>query len=577
MKEAPRISVLRREALKENLTAATPVAAAQLLKEARPTTIFLILACLVPLFYALYTNHIWEDFFITFRHSQNLVEGKGLVYNPGERIHGFTSPIGVLLPAFCYFITGQSSYLPALWLFRIISIVAFAASSLLLLKSLLNAPGNHIAATWFLAAVYLFDAKAVAYSTNGMETAFMLLFLSWGVYLLAKGEVGNWLARGVCWAGLMWTRPDGCVYIAALALAEVVFYGGAKKQAFTSLLKSGAITAVLYLPWFVWAWTYYGSPVPHTVIAKSNVEFGAKAQLVATLETLVDRFPGTTARVFQPIYYWPGGGWFPYTGWILPKLTTCLGLFSGVYWAVPVNDRLGRIASFCFALVCLYLCSLLSFFNWYFPPASMLGFLVLARGIPVLANAMHKRFSRDEIYSQAHRVAVPILFTIALVQLSIFAVTTLQMKIQQEEVEMGNRARIGEWLRTNGRPTDTVYLEPLGYIGYFSGLRMIDFPGLVSPQVVRLRRDKGLNKATLTTEILPDWVVLRPMEYEAVRNSTAFQVFRENYSIAKVFDVRPSLERYAFIPGKYYLDFDAVFTVFKRNVPQDKRALKKGT
>jgi len=179
----------------------------------------------------------------------------------------------------------------------------------------------------------------------------------------------------------------------------------------------------------------------------------------------------------------------------------------------------------------------------------------------------------DKIYSQTRRVVLPILLIIALVQVGIFALTTLQMKIQQEEIEIGNRARIGEWLRANGRVTDTVYLEALGYIGYFSGLRMIDWPGLVSPEVVRLRHDKGLNRATLITEIFPDWVVLRPMGYEAVRNSVAFQAFQENYSIAKVFDVTPSLNRYAFIPGKYYLDFDAAFTVFKRKMPLDKRKL----
>src|SRR5262249_23844131 len=140
-------------------------------------------ACLIPLCYAFYTNHIWEDFFITFRHSRNLIEGNGLVYNVGERVHGFTSPLGVQLPAFCYLVTGQTSYLAALWLFRIMSIAAYAASASLLLQSLRHTPTHQTAATWFLAAVYLFDVKAMAYSTNGMETAFMLLFLAWGVYL----------------------------------------------------------------------------------------------------------------------------------------------------------------------------------------------------------------------------------------------------------------------------------------------------------------------------------------------------------------------------------------------------------
>jgi hypothetical protein len=64
--------------------------------------LFAVVAVLVPLLYALYTGHIWEDYFITFRHSQNLCEGHGLVYRPGERVHGFTSPLGTLLPALCY-------------------------------------------------------------------------------------------------------------------------------------------------------------------------------------------------------------------------------------------------------------------------------------------------------------------------------------------------------------------------------------------------------------------------------------------------------------------------------------------
>src|SRR5262245_31992816 len=102
----------------------------------RETIGFALLAAVVPLSFALYTHHIWEDFFITFRHSANLCEGNGLVYNVGERVHGFTSPLGVLLPALCYEVTGQTSYLPALWLFRSISIAAFVAGGLLVFQAL---------------------------------------------------------------------------------------------------------------------------------------------------------------------------------------------------------------------------------------------------------------------------------------------------------------------------------------------------------------------------------------------------------------------------------------------------------
>ena len=40
--------------------------------------------------------HTVDDAFITFRYAQNLVEGLGPVYNPGERVEGYSSPIWML-------------------------------------------------------------------------------------------------------------------------------------------------------------------------------------------------------------------------------------------------------------------------------------------------------------------------------------------------------------------------------------------------------------------------------------------------------------------------------------------------
>src|SRR6185295_2100971 len=75
---------------------------------------FGIAACLVGLGYSLYTQQIWEDALITLRHSENLSNGQGLTYNPGERVHGFTSPINVLLLTLCHLVTGQTSYIATL-------------------------------------------------------------------------------------------------------------------------------------------------------------------------------------------------------------------------------------------------------------------------------------------------------------------------------------------------------------------------------------------------------------------------------------------------------------------------------
>src|SRR4051794_39590560 len=87
-----------------------------------PTGVFLA-ATIVALAFALVTNHAWEDFYITWRVSKNFAGGHGLVFNVGERLHVFTSPLGVLLPALGGILTANASDAAALWLFRALSIL----------------------------------------------------------------------------------------------------------------------------------------------------------------------------------------------------------------------------------------------------------------------------------------------------------------------------------------------------------------------------------------------------------------------------------------------------------------------
>ena len=70
---------------------------------------------------------------------------------------------------------------------------------------------------------------------------------------------------------------------------------------------------------------------------------------------------------------------------------------------------------------------------------------------------------------------------------------------------------MGLWLRDHVRPGDRVFLETIGYIGYASGARLDDYPGLTSPEIVAARR-RGLGFYDLIAERLPAWVVLRDAE-----------------------------------------------------------------
>ena len=104
--------------------------------------------------------------------------------------------------------------------------------------------------------------------------------------------------------------------------------------------------------------------------------------------------------------------------------------------------------------------------------------------------------------------------------------------VRQESVENAVRLPLGLWLKAHVAPGERVFLEPVGYIGYFSGAALYDYPGLTSPEVVRLRR-QGLDFYDLIEALHPAWLVLRPAELEGlVRRADV----SKNYRVAAHFD-----------------------------------------
>ncbi len=538
--------------------------------------LFALVAFLTPLGFSYYTGHIWEDFFITYKHSENLVKGDGLVFYPGERVHGFTSPLGTLLPAFCYWATGRGGYLPALWLFRVFSSAAFAAGGVFFLLALRTGRASRYVQIAF-ALLYMLDAKSVDFTGNGMESGFMLLFLGWGIYLIARDEPRRWLAGGLCWAGLMWTRPDGCVYIAALGLASLLFANGPRLPRLLARVKSAALCAVLYLPWFVWVWSYYGLPVPNTIRAKSTYGSGYD-DLSLVFWGSLKRIPERLADIFQPTYYGHGG----WPKW-MNLLAGCLGAFCIVYWLLPTRDRVGRMTSFCFLIIALYLAFLIGAAPWYFPPATACGLLVLAQGSVALARSLPRDpvlrrwrsraiqpgdIARARAFPRGHLVVRAAIFAglVALIGYSgwLLAMTGREFEVQQRVIEYGNRKRVGDWLKEHVGPNERVYAECLGYFGYFSGAHIQDNPGLVSPEVTNEIRHpppgEGDGFASVGLRLKPEWLALRPFDVDDFEGRAGF----EKYEQVEVFDVTEEFDKYPDLYGRGYLHGDKKFTIYHR-------------
>lgn len=509
----------------------------------------------VALAFSLYTDHRWEDYYITFRSSKNLATGHGLVYQVGERVHTFTSPLGVLLPAFASWMTGATSDDRALWLFRFMSITAFAGTAALLWKTG-RAWGWRTSVCGLAAALLVVDAKSVSFTINGMETGFMLFFLALAMHALAAAPRRARWHLGGAWAGLMWVRPDSFIYIGATALGFWLF-PAAQKMAPTrsTLLRcygfAGVICALIYGPWLVWAWSYYGSFVPHTVVAK-GLSHQSAAILPLVKRLLLLPFQGWHSgpwdAVFSPSY------WLFWPSWVI-HLGRCLIVVPLVAFMIPRVRPEARVASLAVMFGVFYL-SNIWLFPWYVPPVTLLAILTL--------GSLQESICDSGMISRRARAAslAPGIAAVGCAMLLLCA-SAWQLRWQQDLIE-DQRRRVGEWLRAHRHAdTDSVFLEPLGYIGYFSQLKMFDFPGLASREVVAVRRSRGGDWVTIIESLRPDWVVARPGEPRASSQANSAW-FAAHYGVAERFDVSARVAAIPVLPGRRYLQVDQTFVVYQK-------------
>lgn len=508
--------------------------------------LFGAVAATFALAFTFYTQNAWEDFYITFRHSRNLVDGFGPVFTPGERIHGFTSAINTMLPALFYWLTGGENHMPALWLYRLCSIAGFATAGVIMFKLC----RQHFRSVFPFIALFPLSTKAVAYTTNGQEAGFMLLFLAISCSAMFSSANRNWLTLGAAWAGLMYTRPDSFVYVSAFGIALLITRKD-RSQALLLLIKAAGVCTLLYLPWFIWAWCYFGSPVPHSAAAKS-VAAGAPSY---SIWGILFSFLRTLANVFRPIYH-GFGGWPTY----IEPLSYLAGFLPCLYCFLAGKDHFGRFVSIVYTIGAAYLTYVeirgtSIAFPWYFPPLEFFGGLSLAA---MLGRLFTTQRLRPRIRLLAGSVAA-LLLMVLLVTVNLG--TWNQLRHQQALIETGHRALIGQWLRQHVAPDETVYLEPIGYIGFFSGnTRLLDYPGLASPRVVEARL-QGHDMYSAIPVLQPDWLVLRPWEAEA---ASALPEVVASYTLARDFNVIAAVDRVPVLFGRPYLLYDARFLVFKR-------------
>jgi len=210
-----------------------------------------------------------DDPFITFRYAHNLLAGHGPVFNLGERVEGFTSPLHLLLTAL---LLKTAPSVGILFKAKLVSLL-FALVLIWQVRLLAQVFGLSAAQGLLAQCLIALNINFAIPAVNGLETTLYAVLLSAAVYcfLIESREVAAgreaWPRSALWLLGALLARPDTvlsfgalcCVLLWRLRRGETTI-GWVAAWAALFLVPLGALTLVR-----LW---YFGEPLPNTYYAK---------------------------------------------------------------------------------------------------------------------------------------------------------------------------------------------------------------------------------------------------------------------------------------------------------------------
>ena len=224
-----------------------------------------------------WTHNPYDDAYISFRYARNLARGKGLVFNDGERVEGYSNFLWVLILSFLskagFDLPLLSKILGAIFSMSTLAVTYQISRSLTEKTPILNTIPLLLLAC---------SGPLALHSVNGLETAMFSFLISAGTWLYLQGLSHS---RYLYYSSLSF-------FLAALTRHEallvffitIMHYLHIQKGRLTWHKREGYlwifIPSLLYLMYFLWRYNYYGYLLPNTFYAKkadlwSDIKLGS--------------------------------------------------------------------------------------------------------------------------------------------------------------------------------------------------------------------------------------------------------------------------------------------------------------
>jgi hypothetical protein len=421
----------------------------------------------------------YDDAYITFRYVENTVAGKGPVYNPGQRIFGVSTPL------YYGWLVGLKTCLPNFALPTLAvrtNVLWFCLSGIgvfFLVRRCCNI-------WWGLAAALflLLSRPIVEISTSGMEP-FMLITAQ--VFALLAASMRRPITFGILTGLAILARPEGVCLVPVGMLA----FGNSWRD----LVKAALPASLLLLCWIIPAAVLFGTPIPHSVIAKAKLShlprFDALREMAGSI-----------------------GAWFsyrsgPFAG-IIPISIQAVG--TVLCWT---NKELRRRAAYGAgvmfnSLLLMYAFGNPTLFPWYFPEIFATALITIFVAAYACFKALSRHAERD---ASSWGIAWPKLAVASGLMLVIFRTTYFYVLepsplngVAQDPVLLRCLAyrEAAVIVESAGKPGDRVALNEIGAFGYFYKGPILDLVGLVSAEPL-------LNASSCIQTANPDWIVWMPV------------------------------------------------------------------
>ncbi|VVJ23715.1 Uncharacterised protein [Amycolatopsis camponoti] len=216
---------------------------------------------------------ITEDALVSFRYAQNIADGNGPVFNPGERVEGYTNFLWLILIALPRAAFGVDVQTAAV-AFGVLSALGCVLVAYLLVNRIVAAADPEPRpAIGVAAAVLTASAGGLAvYGPSGSEVPLFVLLLLAVCYSLAARRP---VVAGVLAAFCVMTSPEGLV---VAVLGGLWLAGAALKKKHSWWAPVGYVLGALVflIPRLAWRATFYQHFVPAPLAVKLGGPFGSQ-------------------------------------------------------------------------------------------------------------------------------------------------------------------------------------------------------------------------------------------------------------------------------------------------------------